>query len=332
MKLKLLFLFVGLNLLSMAQNYSLPKLKYEYGALEPSIDVITMEIHYSKHHQAYITNLNKALVANKLENTSLEDLLLNAGTNPDIIRNNAGGHYNHSLFWEILTPIQNTQPSPLLLKAIETNFTSLDSLKKLITAAASTRFGSGWAWLVVTPDHKLAVTSTANQDNPLMDICPIKGIPILGIDVWEHAYYLKYQNKRVDYLAALWNVVNWTEVSNRYKAALPKPDKFANWPEIKAFHKVMSQTFHPSEEGNLQPIKERSAEMAEKATTLKTTQIPTPFNKKEIIAAINTLAKDSKALDKLVKSKATDDKIIKALNDLHDVFHTIVGLCSHDSE
>lgn len=223
MKLKLLFLFVGLNLLSMAQNYSLPKLKYSYSALTSSIDSTTMEIHYTKHHQAYITNLNKALVANKLENTSLEDLLLNAGTHPDIIRNNAGGHYNHSLFWEILTPIQNTQPSPLLLKAIETNFTSLDSLKKLITAAASTRFGSGWAWLVVTPDHKLAVTSTANQDNPLMDICPIKGIPILGIDVWEHAYYLKYQNKRGDYLSAIWNIIDWETISKKYEAALIDP-------------------------------------------------------------------------------------------------------------
>jgi len=311
--------------------FELPKLSYAYEALEPNIDARTMEIHHTKHHQAYINNLNAALTGSADEGKSIEQLMANISKQPMAVRNNGGGHYNHSLFWEIMGPNAGGAPTGELADAINQAFGSFDKFKEDFAKAGATRFGSGWAWLV-KHDGKLVVTSTPNQDNPLMDVAEIRGTPIFCIDVWEHAYYLKYQNKRVDYLAALWNVVNWTEVSNRYKAALPKPDKFANWPEIKAFHKVMSQTFHPSEEGNLQPIKERSAEMAEKATALKTTLIPTPFNKKEIIAAITTLAKDSKTLDKLVKSKATDDKITKALNDLHDVFHTIVGLCSHDSE
>jgi Fe-Mn family superoxide dismutase len=223
MKFSITILFSLLGIIGISQTYSLPKLKYSYSALSASIDSTTMEIHYTKHHQAYITNLNKAIVANKLENISLEELLLTAGTRPDVIRNNAGGHYNHSLFWELLTPTQNTKPSPLLLRAIENQFSTLDSLKKLINVAASSRFGSGWAWLVVTPDHQLAVTSTANQDNPIMDICPIKGIPVLGIDVWEHAYYLKYQNKRGDYLSAIWNIIDWETISRKYEAALTDP-------------------------------------------------------------------------------------------------------------
>ena len=307
-------------------------LPYAYNALEPFVDAQTMEIHYSKHHAAYVKNLNAAVVGTENEKLSVNEILAKVSSLSPAIRNNAGGHYNHELFWSVLTPEKNTKMSTDLEKAINETFGSLDGLKEKLNAAGASRFGSGWAWLVVTKEGKLVVSSTSNQDNPLMDVAEVKGMPIFGIDVWEHAYYLKYQNKRADYLAALWNVVNWTEVSNRYKAALPKPDKFASWPEIKAFHKVMSQTFHPSEEGNLQPIKERSAEMAEKAAALKSAIVPTPFHKKEIIAAINTLAKDSKALDKLVKAKASDAKITKALLDLHEVFHTIVGLCTHDSE
>ena len=318
--------------LTASAQFTQKVLPYAYNALEPYIDAQTMEIHFSKHHAAYVKNLNAAVAGTEFEKISLNEIFAKTASLSPAIRNNAGGHFNHELFWSVLTPEKNTKMTPELEKVILETFGSIEGLKEKLNAAAASRFGSGWAWLVVTKEGKLAVTSTPNQDNPLMDVAEIRGTPIFCIDVWEHAYYLKYQNKRADYLAALWNVVNWTEVSNRYKAALPKPDKFANWPEIKAFHKVMSQTFHPSEEGNLQPIKERSAEMAEKATALKTALIPTPFNKKEIIAAITTLAKDSKTLDKLVKSKATDDKITKALNDLHDVFHTIVGLCSHDSE
>lgn len=205
------------------QNFSLPKLNYSYNALEPFIDSTTMKIHHSMHHQAYITNLNKAIAGTASEKLPMVDLLLTISSQSEIIRNNAGGHYNHSLFWEILSPKKETKPSPELLKAIESNFTSLDSLKKLINKAASTRFGSGWAWLVVTPDMKLAVSSTPNQDNPLMDVSKIKGIPILAIDVWEHAYYLKYQNKRGDYLGAIWNVIDWDVISKKYQEALVDP-------------------------------------------------------------------------------------------------------------
>jgi Fe-Mn family superoxide dismutase len=209
-----------ISLFGNTQTYSLPKLKYAYNALETSIDSTTMIIHHTKHHQAYITNLNKAIVGTKADSISLTDLLLSTSTRSEVIRNNAGGHYNHSLFWEILTPKKDTKPSVELLKAIESNFGSIDSLKKVINKAASTRFGSGWAWLIVTPDNKLVVSSTPNQDNPLMDIVKERGIPVLGIDVWEHAYYLKYQNKRADYLGAIWNVIDWEEVSKKYTNAL----------------------------------------------------------------------------------------------------------------
>ncbi|HRF40023.1 MAG TPA: superoxide dismutase, partial [Saprospiraceae bacterium] len=186
-----------------AQPYSLPKLPYDYAALEPHIDAQTMEIHYSRHHQAYVTNLNKAVAGTPLEKYPLEDLLIAAGRRSAAFRNNGGGHYNHTLFWEILSPQAQKAPQGALLAAINAQFGSLDSLKTALNQAASTRFGSGWAWLVVTPSKKLQVCSTANQDNPIMDVSEVRGIPVLGIDVWEHAYYLKYQNKRGDYLGAI---------------------------------------------------------------------------------------------------------------------------------
>lgn len=198
--------------------HSLPALPYGFGALEPHIDAQTMQIHHGKHHQAYVDNLNKALAGTDGEGKSLEELMANISKYPAAVRNNGGGHYNHSLFWSILSP-NGGQPSGDLAKAIDDTFGSLDALKEKVNAAGATRFGSGWAWLIVK-DGKLEVTSTPNQDNPLMDIAEVKGTPILGIDVWEHAYYLKYQNKRPDYLAAVWNVINWEEVGKRYQAAL----------------------------------------------------------------------------------------------------------------
>ncbi len=199
-------------------THSLPALPYDFGALEPHIDAQTMQIHHGKHHQAYVDNLNKALQGTDGEGKSLEELMANISKYPAAVRNNGGGHYNHSLFWSILSP-NGGQPSGDLAAAIEETFGSLESLKEKVNAAGATRFGSGWAWLIVK-DGKLEVTSTPNQDNPLMDVAEVKGTPILGIDVWEHAYYLKYQNKRPDYLAAIWNVINWEEVGNRYAAAL----------------------------------------------------------------------------------------------------------------
>jgi Fe-Mn family superoxide dismutase len=197
--------------------FSLPNLPYAHEALEPHIDAQTMQIHHGKHHQAYVDNLNKAIAGTEHENKSLEELVKSAGSISPAVRNNGGGHWNHSFFWEILSP-KGGSPSGELADAINSTFGSLEELKTKVNTAGATRFGSGWAWLIVK-DGKLEVTSTPNQDNPLMEIAEVKGTPILGIDVWEHAYYLKYQNKRPDYLAAVWSVINWDKVAEHYKAA-----------------------------------------------------------------------------------------------------------------
>ena len=200
--------------------FELPALHYATDALEPHIDKTTMEIHHDKHHQAYVTNLNKALEGKAEANSSIEDIVKNISKYPAAVRNNGGGHYNHSLFWNILGPNKGGEPTGDLAKAIASTFGSFADLKTKMQEAGATRFGSGWAWLSVGADKKLQVSSTPNQDNPLMDVAEVKGTPILGIDVWEHAYYLKYQNKRPDYLAAIWNVVNWDAVAELYKKAL----------------------------------------------------------------------------------------------------------------
>ena len=204
--------------------YTLPPLPYAYDALEPHIDARTMEIHHTKHHQAYIDNANKALEGSDMADLPVEELIQKLDSVPaekkTALRNNAGGHANHSLFWQVMGPGKGDQPSGELADAINSAFGSFDAFKEKFEDAAKTRFGSGWAWLVVK-DGKLAVVSTANQDNPLMGeaIAGVSGTPILGVDVWEHAYYLNYQNKRPDYLKAFWNVVNWDEVSKRYASA-----------------------------------------------------------------------------------------------------------------
>ena len=194
--------------------FTLPALPYAHEALEPHIDKMTMEIHHGKHHQAYVDNLNKAIAGTEHENKSLEELVANAGKISAAVRNNGGGHWNHSFFWELLSP-KGGQPEGKLAEAINSSFGSLDALIEKVNGAGATRFGSGWAWVIVK-DGKLEVTSTPNQDNPLMDVAEVKGTPILGIDVWEHAYYLKYQNKRPDYLKAIWNVINWSKVAEHY--------------------------------------------------------------------------------------------------------------------
>ena len=198
--------------------FELPKLGYDYNALEPHIDAKTMEIHHSKHHQAYVTNLNNAIAGTDAEKLSIEDICKNISKYPMPVRNNGGGHYNHSLFWQIMAPNAGGTPTGDLAKAIETDLGGFDKFKADFAAAGATRFGSGWAWLCVK-EGKLCVCSTPNQDNPLMDIADCKGTPILGMDVWEHAYYLHYQNRRPDYMAAFFNVINWTKVSELYAAA-----------------------------------------------------------------------------------------------------------------
>jgi superoxide dismutase, Fe-Mn family len=198
--------------------FTLAPLPYAYDALEPYIDTLTMQIHHDKHHQAYVDNLNKATAGTSNENKSLEELVAAAGTISPAVRNNGGGHWNHTFFWESLRSpglldVINA-PSGKLADAINEAFGSFDTFKEKFANAGMTRFGSGWAWLI-SKDGKLEVSSTPNQDNPLMDVADVKGTPILGADVWEHAYYLKYQNKRADYLAAFWHVVNWTKVAER---------------------------------------------------------------------------------------------------------------------
>lgn len=198
--------------------FTLPALPYSHDALEPHIDTATMQIHHGKHHQAYVDNLNKAIAGTPNENKSLEELVASAGSISPAVRNNGGGHWNHTFFWESLAANAGGTPSGKLADAINSAFGSFDALKEKVNNAGMTRFGSGWAWLLVK-DGKLEVSSTPNQDNPLMDVAEVKGNPILGVDVWEHAYYLKYQNKRADYLNAFWNVVNWTKVAQRFDAA-----------------------------------------------------------------------------------------------------------------
>ena len=198
--------------------FELPKLGYDYNALEPHIDAKTMEIHHSKHHQAYVTNLNNAIAGTDAEKMSIEDICKNISKFPMAVRNNGGGHFNHSLFWQIMAPNAGGAPTGDLAKAIETDLGGFDKFKADFTAAGATRFGSGWAWLCVK-EGKLCVCSTPNQDNPLMDIADCKGTPILGMDVWEHAYYLNYQNRRPDYIEAFFNVINWNEVARRFAEA-----------------------------------------------------------------------------------------------------------------
>ncbi|MBL7834117.1 MAG: superoxide dismutase [Cyclobacteriaceae bacterium] len=198
--------------------FTLPALPYATNALEPHIDAKTMEIHHGKHHNAYVTNLNAAVAGKPEESLSIEEICKNISTYPVAVRNNGGGHYNHSLFWSIMGPNAGGAPTGALAEAINAAFGSFDEFKTKFAAAGTGRFGSGWAWLIKDSAGKLQITSTPNQDNPLMDVAEVKGTPLLGLDVWEHAYYLHYQNRRPDYIAAFWNVVNWSEVAKKFAA------------------------------------------------------------------------------------------------------------------
>lgn len=200
--------------------FTLAPLPYANDALEPHFDALTMEIHHDRHHQAYVTNLNAAIAGTDLENKTIEEILANISKAPMPVRNNGGGHYNHDLFWNILAPqgVGGNLSGPLK-EAIIAAFGGVDEFKAAFKTAATTRFGSGWAWLIAKEDGTVAVCSTPNQDNPLMDIAEVKGTPLLGLDVWEHAYYLKFQNKRPDYIDTFWTLVNWNAVESRYAAA-----------------------------------------------------------------------------------------------------------------
>jgi Fe-Mn family superoxide dismutase len=200
-------------------SFELAPLPYANNALEPNFDALTMEIHHDRHHNAYVTNLNAAVTGTPLEGKTLLELLSTISTLAPAVRNNGGGHYNHDLFWNILSPTGGGEPVGTLGKAIDAKFGSFDAFKEEFKKASITRFGSGWAWLVAQKDGSVAVSSTPNQDNPLMDVADVKGFPVIGLDVWEHAYYLKFQNKRPDYVDAFWNVVDWNKAEARYLSA-----------------------------------------------------------------------------------------------------------------
>ena len=296
-----------------------------------------MEIHHSKHHKGYVRKLNKAVAESKLEGKSLEDLLMYASYRSLGVRNNSGGHYNHTLFWEILTPTSDNSAPGSASKAFENaiikHFGSMDALRKQLSVAAAKRFGSGWAWLVVTPNKELVVSSTPNQDNPIMDVSDVRGIPILGIDVWEHAYYLRYQNKRGDYLSAIWSLLDWGVVSEKYAAALNAPIlakiEKENWPEMNAFHKVLAQTFHAAEKGDFKPLRNLSGALYAKAILLQDSDVPKPLLKPEVSLALVRLEKKCASLNKLVGKNAREKSLMKMMNGVHDIFHEVQGLC-HD--
>ena len=208
--------FYGMGAKFITMAFTLPALPYAHDALEPHIDTLTMQIHHGKHHQAYVDNLNKAITGTPHENKTLEDLIENAGSISPAVRNNGGGHWNHTFFWNSLASNAGGSPAGRLAESINEAFGSFDEFKTKFAQAGIGRFGSGWVWLIVKKDGKLDISSTPNQDNPLMDIAETKGVPLLGVDVWEHAYYLKYQNKRPDYLTAIWNVISWDKVAERF--------------------------------------------------------------------------------------------------------------------
>jgi Fe-Mn family superoxide dismutase len=197
-------------------TFELPKLKYEYDSLYPYIDKITMKIHYEKHHQSYINNLNKAIKGTNLENKKIEEILKQTNSNSSFIKNNSGGHYNHSLFWSTITP-KTTFPKGNLLNSINKKFKNFQSFKEKFSEASMNQFGSGWSWLLVDRNKELHIISTPNQDNPIMNIYKNQGIPILCLDMWEHAYYINYQNRKADYISAFWNIINWDEVEIKFE-------------------------------------------------------------------------------------------------------------------
>ena len=337
MKLILFSIIVSISGVILAQEFTLPALQFSYDAYEQGIDAKTMEIHHSKHHKGYVRKLNKAVAESKLEGKSLEDLLMYASYRSLGVRNNSGGHYNHTLFWEILTPTSDNSAPGSASKAFENaiikHFGSMDALRKQLSVAAAKMFGSGWAWLVVTPNKELVVSSTPNQDNPIMDVSDVRGIPILGIDVWEHAYYLRYQNKRGDYLSAIWSLLDWGVVSEKYAAALNAPIlakiEKENWPEMNAFHKVLAQTFHAAEKGDFKPLRNLSGALYAKAILLQDSDVPKPLLKPEVSLALVRLEKKCASLNKLVGKNAREKSLMKMMNGVHDIFHEVQGLC-HD--
>lgn len=325
-KFFLVFMFSLVSTFLIAQDevvelkFTLPELPYSYSALEPFIDSATMKIHYSKHHKGYLDNLNKsgAKTITGAGTVSIEELLLTVDGKNASVRNNGGGYYNHSLFWKILSPKPQKEATGKLALAIKNQFVSQDSLQKLMNAEGGKRFGSGWVWLIVTPLKTIAVTSTSNQDNPIMNLDDVKrGIPILGIDVWEHAYYLKHQNKRGDYLKDIWNVVDWAQVEKNYEAALKSPllsqiDK-SGWSAYTEFAQLYGRVTLPAQSGDFEQLKLKGSELQEKAEMLSKSNIPASFQNTDIRKIMKDLASDIKDLVKSATKKPKDEVIKEKL-------------------
>jgi len=339
-RLILFVFFMGFSLISgFSQDepkFTLPELKYGFEALEPHIDAKTMEIHYSKHHKAYLDNLNKS-GANTISASGLgtiEELMLTVDGKQASVRNNGGGHYNHTLFWEILSPSAKKMAEGKLATAIKNQFVSQDSLIKLMNAEGLKRFGSGWVWLIVTPLKTLAVVSTANQDNPLMNLEDMKrGVPVLGIDVWEHAYYLKHQNKRGEYLNTIWNVVDWAQVEKNYEAAVNSPllkkiDK-SSWKAYKEFNQLYSQINLPAQSGDYSLLKSKSGELVEKAEMLSKSNIPASFQNTDIKKIIGKVVSEVKDLSKAATKKPKDEVIKQKLADLQLAYTELMNIVSN---
>jgi Fe-Mn family superoxide dismutase len=288
-----------------------------------------MYIHLNMHHKAYVDNLNKAIAGTEDTNARIEQILINAMQKTELVRNNAGGHYNHSLFWELLSPNAAKAPSDELTAAIKLSFGSVDSLKNLIQQTAMQRFGSGWVWLILTPEKKLRVCSTANQDNPLMDKPGnIRGIPILCIDLWEHAYYLNYQNRRTDYLKAMWNVLDWNAVSKKYSEALTSPLmqylKTEKWASFKNFHSALQDMLMNMKKGEITPVRMGSANLLKLAKLLSTDPIPTEIEGEDVRTAIKSIIATCTEVNDIVIKKGTDDALKNKFMELREPVRIIV--------
>ena len=324
LKLGLLAFIFSIPFTSFAQFVQKP-LPYAFNALEPYIDATTMEIHYTKHHAGYVKNLNAALanIPNDGKDQKITDILKNISKYDGAVRNNAGGHYNHEFFWSILSPKSN-KPSDYLMSAINKQFGSLDSLKGLLNKAAMGRFGSGWAWVIVNPQLKLEVISTPLQDNPLMGDAPKKGTPILGIDVWEHAYYLKYQNKRGDYLSAIWNVINWDEISRLYEANVPKLTLDQKWSSLANYSASLDKIKELSSKDPKQMIFHTS-KLTDAAKELTKSPIPADYASNAMTKNIGDLGNLTTNLDQLIRKKAKSKLINNAITQINDLVKNILS-------
>lgn len=315
-------------------KFTLPELPYKYDALEPYIDSVTMRIHYSKHHKGYLENLNKtgAKTIAGVGAGTIEELLLTVDGKNAAVRNNGGGFYNHNLFWQVMSPKPKKEAGGKLALAIKNQFQSQDSLQKLMNAEGAKRFGSGWVWLIVTPLKTLAVASTANQDNPIMNLEDVKrGIPVLGIDVWEHAYYLKHQNKRGDYLKDIWNVIDWAQVEKNYEAALKSPllskiDK-SSWAAFNEFEQLYGRIMLPAQSGDYAQLKLKASELEMKAEALLKSNVPASFQNTDIKSVLKNLASEVKDVVKSATKKPKDEVIkekLMKLQSAHSALEAII--------